>query len=131
MGAWFRSQTGALELSFIALLSLLFRALFDTRYILPQDFQYLGERFDVVWLAGYTAVVGGWIWALTAAALGSRRALYGLLIYASLGGLLFGFASLILFADHLAEIILFSVSTLAGTLAALSCAALLRRRRMP
>jgi hypothetical protein len=71
---------GSLVLSFLALLSVLVRSYYDTRSILVEDFGHLGRGFTLVWILGFTAIIGGWIWALMSAARGSRAALIALLV---------------------------------------------------
>jgi uncharacterized YccA/Bax inhibitor family protein len=126
MMAWFTSLKGVVALSFVALLSLLVRSYADTRFILVEDYGHFGMGFVVLWILGYTAIVGGWIWALVAAAGGSRRALIALLAYALVTGLGFGVASLVLFASVPAEVLIFSASLITGVLAATSVSFRLR-----
>jgi hypothetical protein len=120
MRTWLQSQTAALILSFAALLSLVFRALYDTHFILGQDYNALGNQFVLLWLVGYTAIIGGWVWAALAFAGGSLGARYALFVYALICFFFFGIASLFQFGDHLVEDIMFGVTTVSGGLAAAS-----------
>lgn len=129
MKTWFISLNGAITLSMIALFSLLARSYADTRYILVEDFGSLGMGIVVLWIIGYTAIIGGWIWSLVAAAKGSRRALVILLVYALLTALWFGAGSLVQYASVPAEYIIFSLSLITGVLATLSVSLQLRETR--
>jgi hypothetical protein len=120
---------GSVTLSVIALLSLLVRSYADTRYILVEDYAQLGSGFVVIWILGFTALIGGWIWALLAAAKGSRQALIGLFAYALLTGLGAGAASLLLFASVPAEVVIFSACLVTGLASSVSIVFQLQRSR--
>lgn len=117
---WVRSLNGVLVLSFLALLTLLLRSYADTAFILPEDFSQLGLGFAAIWILGFTAILGGWIWALISAAKGSRRAVYVLLVYAAVNAIGFGAASLVGYSDQFAEVLVFGSSLLFGALALIS-----------
>ncbi len=95
MKSWFSSLDGAIALSVIALLTELWRAF--------MDFQHEYARFlngtGAVLLGTliYTALFGGWAWALLGAARGSRRALIAALVINSLVLLVLPVGSLIAF----------------------------------
>jgi hypothetical protein len=124
---WFGSQKGALSLSFIALSSLLLQSYIDTRYILVEDYAWFGASFVLVWTLGYTAILGGWIWALISAAEGRKRAFMVLLGYGVLTAIWIGAGSLVLFLSVPAEGILFSFNLLSGAAASISVAYFLRQ----
>lgn len=120
---WFRSSNGAVTLSFTSLLSLLVRSYVDTGFILLQDFGHLGMGFATLWVLGWSAIVGGWIWALVAAAArGSRGAWIALLVYALVTALLFGAWSIVSFLSEPAELAIFSASLVTGILAGVAAA---------
>lgn len=121
MMTWFRSARGAVTLSFAALVSLLVRSYVDTGFILPEDFGHLGMGFAALWVLGWSAITGGWIWALVAAAAGGGRGAWiALLVYALVTALLFGAWSLIRFLAVPAELAVFSASLVTGVLASVS-----------
>jgi len=66
----------------IALLSLLARALWDTRFVLVGDYSRLAPGMDTLWIIVSTAVVGGNMVALLAATGNRRGAWIALLVYA-------------------------------------------------
>lgn len=78
MRAWITSLNGAIALSVIALLTFLGRGFMDWRYEFPV--QDPSGAFDIPGALLYMAFAGIWIWAVLAAARGSRRGLIGLLI---------------------------------------------------
>lgn len=127
---WFRSLSGVLLLSYLGLLSLLVRSYMDTRFILVEDFSELGQGFILLWILGFTLIVGGWVWSLVAAARQGTRALYALLVYAVVCALWFGLGSLIQYADHVEELMIFGASLITGGLAAISTWLHLKTRRM-
>ncbi len=122
MNTWLKSRNGAITLSVIALLSMLGRTFLDYRYVFAEEFPSgpgsvgLGTLF-------YLAFAGVWIWALLAAAGGSRGAWIALLVLALVTGLGLGAASILAFwppmqsATPLGEIALLS-NLLFGMLAA-------------
>jgi len=126
---WFRSLSGVLFLSYLALLSLLIRSFTDTRYILVEDFSELGEGFVILWIIVFTLIIGGWIWSLVAAAMQSTRALNVLVVYAGVCALWFGLGSLIQYADHVVEFFIFGGSLVTGSLATASISLHLKRPR--
>jgi hypothetical protein len=129
MKRWFNSPDGSIALSLLALLSLLARSYVDTRYILVEDYADQGMGFVIVWILAFTLIIGGWIWALLAAARGSRRALIGMFVYALLTGVGAGAASILLFTSQLAEVFIFTASLVTGLAASISIAFQLRIRR--
>lgn len=82
MKNWFTSLTGALVISFCAVLVFLWSALLDMALV--------WAPFNLsVWQIGFTALfltglIGLWLWALAAAMSGSRRGLIGAAIFAIL-----------------------------------------------
>jgi uncharacterized YccA/Bax inhibitor family protein len=103
------------------------RSYFDTRYILVEDFGSLGTGFVALWILGYTAIIGGWMWALLAATSDRPGAWITLLGFALLTGLGFGAASLLAFANFAAEFVLFGASLVAGALASVAVGLQLQR----
>jgi hypothetical protein len=70
MRPWVRSLDGAIALSVIAFLSHLGRSYVDWQYVyLPLD---PAGRWETLALLANVAYAGGWIWAILAAARGSR-----------------------------------------------------------
>lgn len=127
MKAWYSSPNGAIRLSLVALLTLLVRSYLDTRYILVEDFASLGRGFVALWILAYTAMIGGWMWALLAATGDRRGAWITLLAFGLLTGLGFGAASLLVFANFTVEFVLFGASLVAGALASAAVGLQLRR----
>jgi hypothetical protein len=86
MYLWITSLKGTITLSVIALLAFVGYTFLESRYFLEQ------------WIPGVTAaavetviviaITGGWLWALFAAADGSRGALIAVLIFGALPGLM-------------------------------------------
>ena len=126
---WFRSSNGVVSLSFLALLSLLFRSYMDTAYILPGDYSGFGTNFSILWFFGYTAILGGWIWALVAAGKDSRGGLITLLVYSMVVSLGFGAVSLMTFVSYPVEILIFGSNILFGFIAFVSILFRLRATR--
>lgn len=126
---WFRSSNGVVSLSFLALLSLLFRSYMDTAYILPGDYSGFGTNFSILWFFGYTAILGGWIWALVAAGKDSRGGLITLLVYSMVVSLGFGAVSLLTFVSYPVEILIFGSNILFGFIAFVSILFRLRATR--
>jgi len=120
MNGWFRKIKGVLWLSFIALLSLLARSYVDTAFILAEDYSKFGAGFTVVWVLGFTAISGGWVWALVAAAGGNRKSLTVLLVYALVCALGFGAGSLIAYVSYPIEYLIFGANLVTGAVAATS-----------
>jgi len=117
---WFRSSNGVVLLSFLALLSLLFRSYTDTAYILPGDYSGFGPNFGILWFFGYTVILGGWIWALVAAGKDSQGGLITLLVYSIVVALGFGAASLLVFVNYPVEILIYGSNFLFGSIAFVS-----------
>jgi len=117
---WFQSSNGVVLLSFLALLSLLFRSYTDTAYILPGDYSGFGTNFSILWFFGYTAILGGWIWALVAAGKDSRGGLVTLLVYSIIVALVFGTISLLVFVSYPLEILIYGSNLLFGSIAFVS-----------
>ena len=126
---WFRSSNGVVLLSFIALLSLLLRSYMDTAYILPGDYSGFGINFSILWFIGYTAILGGWIWALIAAGKDSRGGLITLLVYSIVVSLVFGILSLLIFVSYPVEIVFYGANFLFGSIAFASILFRLRATR--
>ena len=126
---WFHSSNGVVLLSFLALLSLLFRSYTDTAYILPGDYSGFGTNFSILWFFGYTAILGGWIWALVAAGKDSRGGLVTLLVYSIIVALVFGTISLLVFVSYPLEILIYGSNLLFGSIAFVSILFRLRATR--
>ena len=126
---WFRSSNGAVLLSFLAMLSLLFRSYIDTAYILPGDYSGFGTNFSILWFFGYTAILGGWIWALIAAGKDSRGGLITSLVYSIIVALIFGAISLLVFVSYPVEILVYGANFLFGSIAFVSILFRLRATR--
>ena len=126
---WFRSSNGAVLLSFFAMLSLLFRSYIDTAYILPGDYSGFGTNFSILWFFGYTAILGGWIWALIAAGKDSRGGLITSLVYSIIVALIFGAISLLVFVSYPVEILVYGANFLFGSIAFVSILFRLRATR--
>jgi len=124
MRSWFVSLDGALVISGVALLSLLWRSLLDIRYVLTEDMPNAGKGIVAAWTLSIAALVGGWIWALLAGQAGARGGLIVLFALALITGL-YGLASLLAFrpimpsAKPMGEIALWS-NLLTGVLATIS-----------
>lgn len=118
MTSWLTSGKGVLTLSLIALLTLLARSYYDTRYILVNEYSSMAPSMDSLWILGFTVIVGGNVAVLLAATGNSRAALYGLLVYNLVIGLGFGAASLVAFTSNGLELVIFTASLIAGVLAA-------------
>lgn len=126
MTIWFRSGKGAITLSLIALLSLLARSYYDTRYILVEEFSSLISGMDTLWIIIFTVIVGGNIVVLLAAAGNSRRAWFALLFYNLLIGLGFGAAYLSAATNDPLLFVIITANLVAGVLAAVAVAFRLR-----
>jgi len=124
---WLSSLAGAITLSVLALMSLVGRSFLDARYVLTEDMPNASKAAVAGWALFLMALVGGWVWALVAAAQGSRGGLIAALGLALFSGLLAGAASLIAFrpimpsAKPLGEIAIWS-NLVTGVLAAISVA---------
>jgi len=126
---WIRSSNGVVVLSFLALLSLLFRSYLDTAYILPGDYLGFGTNFSILWFFGYTIILGGWIWALVAAGKDSRDGLITLLVYSMVVALVFGVLSLLIFVSYPVEILIYGSNLLFSSIAFVSILFRLRATR--
>jgi len=126
---WIRSSNGVVVSSLLAMLSLLFRSYMDTAYILPGDYSGFGTNFSILWFFGYTAILGGWIWALVAAGKDSRGGLITLLIYSIVVALVFGVLSLLIFVSYPVEIPIYGSNLLFGSIAFVSVLFRLRTTR--
>ena len=78
MKNWFTSLNGAVTLSVIALLTELWRAFVDFQHEYSNFLNSMGALLLATLL--YTALFGGWAWALLRAMRGSRSALIAALI---------------------------------------------------
>src|SRR5512147_1749098 len=78
MKRWFISLNGAITLTVIALLTELWRAFVDFQYEYSNFLNSMGALLLATLL--YTALFGGWAWALLRAMRGSRSALIAALI---------------------------------------------------
>ncbi|MEJ2265510.1 MAG: hypothetical protein P8X95_18875 [Anaerolineales bacterium] len=130
MNTWFTSRKGALTLSLIALLTLLARSYYDTRFILTEEFSPLAPGMDTWGIIGYTAIVGGNIAILLAATGNSRAAWIALLVYNLFTGLGMGAGSLVVYLSNTLELVIFTASLITGVPAALSVGFQLRRGRV-
>jgi uncharacterized YccA/Bax inhibitor family protein len=126
---WFRSSNGVVLFSFLALLSLLFRSYMDTAYILPGDYSGFGINFSILWFIGYTAILGGWIWALVATGKDSRGGLITSLVYSIIVALVFGAISLLVFVNYPVEVLIYGSNFLFGSVAFVSILFRLRATR--
>jgi len=126
---WFHSSNGVVFLSFLTLLSLLLRSYMDTAYILPGDYSGLGPNFAILWFFGYTAILGGCIWALVVAGKDNRGGLIALLVYSIVVALGFGAISLLVFVSYPMEIPVYGSNFLFGSIAFVSVLFRLRATR--
>ncbi|MGB3717028.1 MAG: hypothetical protein WA996_21620 [Candidatus Promineifilaceae bacterium] len=85
MISWFTSLTGAIALSFVALLSFIGYAFLVSRYVLEELTP--GITAAAVETLVVIAIVGGWGWGLLAAARGSRSGLIVALAFSVLPAL--------------------------------------------
>lgn len=123
-----RTPAGCIALSFVALVTLLVRSYTDTRYILVEDFSDLGPGFIVIWITGYAALIGGWVWALLRAATTDARGPWtALLGFALLTGLGFGAASWLAYADFGVELLVYGANLIVGIAASAASGIQLRR----
>lgn len=120
MKTWFTSRNGALILSLIALLTLLARSYYDTRFILVEEYSSLAPGMDTWWIIGFTAIVGSNMAILLAATSDRRGAWIALMVYNLLTGLGWGAASLIAFTSNTLELVIFTTSLIAGILSAVA-----------
>lgn len=128
MTTWFSSRKGALTLSAIALLSLLARSYYDTRFILVEEYSPLIPGMDALWILGFTAIVGGNMLVLLAATGNKiRRAWIELLVYNLVIGLGFGAAYLLAVKDDALGLIIITTNLVVGVLAALAVVLRLRK----
>jgi len=80
---WFLSLNGAITLSLIAFLTFLGRLFLDWRY----ESRHLGSAgsiLETIYVLGFIAFAGGWVWAMLAVIRGSRLGLIACLILALL-----------------------------------------------
>lgn len=123
-----RSPAGCIALSYVALVTLLVRSYTDTRYILVEDFGDLGPGFVGIWITGYAALIGGWVWALLRAATADGRGAWtALLGFGLLTGLGFGAASLLAYADLRVELLVYGANMIMGIAASAASGLQLRR----
>ena len=94
MRDWLMSRNGAVTLSVIALLTFLGRAFMDWRYEYPA--QDPAGTWNIPGVLIYLALAGAWVWALLAAARGSRRGLIACLVAALVLDVLFALATFFL-----------------------------------
>jgi hypothetical protein len=73
MKDWFASLQGAIALSVVTLITIVWRSFLDAMFVLPFDFQ--GEVFLQVAAIIFTVLIAGWAWALFSAWRGSRAGL--------------------------------------------------------
>ena len=124
----FRSPAGSIALCYVALLTLLVRSYTDTRYILVEDFSALGPGFVGIWIIGYAALIGGWVWALLRAATGDGRGAWAAMLgFGLLTGLGFGAASLLAYANFRVELLVYGANLIAGIAASAASGTQLRR----
>lgn len=119
MTSWFKSHGGVSTLSLIALITLLARSYYDTRYILVEEYSSMAPEMDTLWIIGFTLIVGGYAIVLFETA---KRAvgpwMIALLIYNLLIGLGFGAAYLLKPPDDDLAVIIITANLVAGLLAA-------------
>jgi hypothetical protein len=100
---------------------MLFRAFYDIRYILVEEFTGLMPGMDMYWFIGFMLIVGGHMASLLAAASWDSRAGWvGTVIFGLLNGLVFGAASLVAYTSNTLEVISFTASLITGLLAAVA-----------
>ena len=119
MKTWFTSPKGALTLSLIAMLSLLARSFFDTRFVLVGDYSRLAPGMDTLWIIVSTAIVGGNIVALLAAAGNRQGAWIALLVY-NLFTAAIGAAYLHEAINNTFPLVIYSANLVTGALAAVA-----------
>lgn len=120
MKSWFASRNIALALSLLALLSLLARSYYDTRFILVEEFSPLMPGMDILWILGYTVIVGGYMTLLLASTSNRQGVWIALFTFNLVIGLGFGAASLLAYTNNLLEFVIFTTSLITGLLAALA-----------
>lgn len=123
----FSSRKGAISLSTMALLSLLARSYYDTRFILVEEYSPLVPRMDTLWILGFTFIVGGNMVVLLAAAGNSQRAWIALLVYNLLIGLGFGAAYLSAATNDPLALFIITANLIVGVLAAVAVVFQLRK----
>lgn len=102
MKNWFMSLDGAVALSVLALLTFVARITgLDAMFVLPNE---MGVREDQVvtvalFMLGIMGLLGGWIWALLAAARGGRGGLILTLIFNIFTVLFGGLFTLVVFCQ--------------------------------
>ena len=102
MKNWAMSLPGAVALSVIALLAFLARtAGLDAMFVLPGDMGVREDQVQVVglFMVGVMLIFGAWIWALLAAAQGSRGGALVALIFSLLTALFGGLYTLVAFCQ--------------------------------
>jgi hypothetical protein len=130
MKTWLTSRNGALILSFAALLTLLARSYYDTRFILTEEFSPLMPGMDTIWIFAFTAIVGiNMAFLLAAAVNGDRGAWIGLLVFNLLTGLGAGAGSLLAYTSNTLEFVIFTASLAIGILAAVAVVPQLSKRK--
>jgi hypothetical protein len=126
MNNWFTSRNGGITFSFLALLSLLARSYYDTRFILTEEYSPLAPGMDSIWIFVFTVFVGANIAVLLWAATTNRRGAWiALLAFNLLTGLGWGAASLLVFTSNTLELVIFTASLITGILAAIAVGLLL------
>jgi hypothetical protein len=120
MNNWLTSRQGAITLSLLALLSLLARSYYDTRYILTEEFSPLAPWMDTSWIFFFTVIVGANMAVLLAATGDRRGAWIALFIFNLVTGLGLGAASLWAYTSNTLELVVFIASLITGLVAALA-----------
>jgi hypothetical protein len=89
------SMSGTTALSVIALLTFIGRGMMDWRYEYP--LQDPTGAWDIPGTLIYLALIGGWIWGITAAVQGSRPGLIAILILAVVLNVVLALATFFIF----------------------------------
>ena len=134
MKSWFISLNGAITLTVIALLTELWRAFVDFQYEYSQVLTNVGSLLLATLV--YTALFGGWAWALLRARRGNRSALIATLVINLLFLLAFPIGALVAYCPspcrELWPVMELAnwINTLFGLLAAVALTLQLRQRQV-
>ena len=103
MKNWFTSLNGAVTLSFITLITELWRAFLDAMFVFPNDIG--DETYMHLSAVIYTVLLAGWTWTIVSASRGSRRGLIAAFIINGLVWLVIPVSTLLFYCpiDCLAE----------------------------
>jgi hypothetical protein len=80
MKNWFTSLEGAVTLSAVAFVVFVARSLLDFQFVIGQEVASTTAQ-EAIAVLFYTALVGGWLWAMFAAARSSRAGLIAALLF--------------------------------------------------